>query len=612
MRHFLQVLEYRLGKIVVLELHERVDEFNAKVLSEELKTILNTGRKKIIIELSKCTYLSASCLATLWKRQREARREGGDLVLVAASGKVLETIHSVNLDRVIRRYYTLPEASLGPQEEPLEKQSQKSKEVDPEPSGEKNSFVLFIKKVIRQILEKTGLFLFFLWLPPHFATPGYATDFDSPTYTKPYSLDEVLNLAKQVSPQIRLSRLKMEERHLDVVAAKSYLFPRIMGTTGYLYQSNPSLVNEIINRELTNAYTVDTDAPDALRTRTKSQLQNNLAVMGLGFSQLVYSGGLFSSIVKLKESQIMEADAVVSIETMNIEEQVRTLYVNLLLLKEKITLLEAKQAAIQNRLKSAQKARSAKVISESQLAEIEISDLKNHQELLGAIQEESSIRGLLNIMIGHPTQAPINLTQIVNPDSNVNIQSVEDYFASAVQKYPEIKRSQSLMDSASAQSQMVAAQKAWSPQVVVFGSGEWVQGLGNKAKDGFSWSLGTALVMTLYDGPKSAAEVEKSVSMAQQARIVYEEAERKLKIEIADTVSHLKLAYLAKQTANRALGLAADRKLQAQSAVKEGQLPEFRLAEAQTAEIEAKINIIAADAQILKQLSKLKMLVGKP
>ncbi len=121
MRHFLQVLEYRLGKIVVLELHERVDEFNAKVLSEELKTILNTGRKKIIIELSKCTYLSASCLATLWKRQREARREGGDLVLVAASGKVLETIHSVNLDRVIRRYYTLPEASLGLQEEQLEK-----------------------------------------------------------------------------------------------------------------------------------------------------------------------------------------------------------------------------------------------------------------------------------------------------------------------------------------------------------------------------------------------------------------------------------------------------------------------------------------------------------
>ena len=101
--------EYKSGNVVVLELKGRVDEFNTKVLSDELKTIVNTGRFFIAIDLKKTNFLSANCLNEIWSCQRTSHKLGGDIILAGAEGDVLETINFVDFDYVIKRFYDLQE-----------------------------------------------------------------------------------------------------------------------------------------------------------------------------------------------------------------------------------------------------------------------------------------------------------------------------------------------------------------------------------------------------------------------------------------------------------------------------------------------------------------------
>jgi anti-sigma B factor antagonist len=611
--------EYKLGNVVVLELKGRVDEFNTHVLADELATIINTGRFRIAIDLNRTGFLSAHCLNVIWSSIRRARSLGGDVVLVGAEGDVLETIHFVEFDRVAMRFYSLDEAmgyfstvETGPivQREWAEELRMKAQLLRDGTFGlVRRSF-----KALRTLLPVLLLaeVLFGTTPDARADTNPAPTSADVPSRERSsqYTLDEVLALVREASPAIRLARLRLMEKESEVRMAKSWGLPKLIGTAGYLYQSNPSIMSDLVNKELNNARQQSDDVnADQLQSRTKLSINKDAAIVGFGFSQLVYSGGVYRNQVGFREAQRREADVLVTIESKNVEEQARNLFLGLLLTKEKLRFLKAHKAAVEQRKVAATRAYEMKTMSAVQFSEIELLGLKVTQELLTAEKDEQGMRGMLNIMLGRPIEAL--LEPVGNEMSTaMELQSPEHYFEIALHRYPELQRATAQMDSAASYVEMVRAQSTLSPQAMVFGSTEYTYGLGIEKKD-LSWSLGFGVYVPLYDGRKSNAEMDKAVSLASQARLSYEAGESRLQVEINEVVAEIRRAQLQHELAEKTLDIAVKKRSEAQEAVKQGQLPLYRLSEVLSQEMEAKIAVIAAQAEFFRWRAKLLLLTGQ-
>lgn len=592
----MEAFEYKIKNTIVLELRGRVDEFNTSILRDELETILNTGKFWIVLDLSKTKYISAHCLRAVWSASRRAHRLGGLITLIGLlEPQVKETVGFVGFDKVVSTFETL-EGALSHIEE--QRAGAKTPGAQPEAPGRISGTM--IKEVIKKWL-KVGVILCAL-------TQGMDLKHahaDDNTYT----LEEVLNVARESSGQIRLARLRMQEKDADVRITKSAGLPKMLGSVGYLYQNNPTIAGDIINRELNGVRSPATESNiDELKTRTKVEIESDVTVISLGAAQVLYSGGLLKHQTALKEAQRNEADAQYKSETLAIEEQLRNAYIGLLLVRQKLELLRTQKRALSQRFEAVKRARDAKTISEIQFAELEVLNLKADQERLSAERDEQSLRGILNIAIGRSIEAPLTPVPVSMEVEGV-LESAEHYFNIALHRYPDLKKTMSLIDSAAAYQKLINAQGLFSPTAAMFGTLDQVQGVG--AQRGMSWSLGVGVIVPIYDGGKSLAEFEKATTLSSQARIAHEETEKKLLIEINDVITRIRQARLQIELAKKTAEIAAKRKLEAARAVEEGQLPQYRLGESESAELETKIAVIAAQAELYRWHTRLLVLTGQ-
>lgn len=586
----MEAFEYKTENLVVVELRGRVDEFNTSVLHEELNTILNTGKLKVIIDLSRCTFVSAHCLRAIWRVAKRGETLGGRVVLCLTHGETWDTIHEVFLNRVVACYDNIDEAKKSFVENPQQQR--------PSPPTH-DSASSKLKNVFKKILKSAVLLL------------GLCNVLNNQAYAEndTFSLDEVLNTARENNGQIRIARLKMAEKEAEVQIAKSAGLPKMVGTLGYLYQSDPNVMNEILNKELNSIRSpVSEDQINELKTKTNIKIDKDVTLVSLGFSQIVFSGGLLRYQTDLKQAQRNEADAQFMMESMSIEEEIRNAYMGLTLTREKLDLIAAQQKALNERFEAVKRARAAKTISEVQFAELEVLKLKSEQQRLSAEREERSLRGLLNIAIGRTVDAPFNPLPTVL-DEDIEVQSAEHYFEIAVHRYPELRRTMALIDTATAYQHIARAQSLFIPTAAVFGTVDHIKGIGDA--QGFSWSLGVGLMLPIVDGGKSMAEFEKATSLAAQAQIAYEESEKKLLIDINDVLSRLREAKLQLELAKKTTQIASERKSEADRAVQEGQLPQYRLSEAESGVIEARMGVIAARSEFYRWYARLLALTGQ-
>lgn len=581
--------EYRHDDVVVLELKGRVDDFNTSVLADELTTIINTGRFRIAIDLRDTNFLSAHCLRAIWKAQRSARQHGGEIALTNAEGEVLETIHAVDFDRVVRRFYGIEEC-LDYLQKPVV--VEEGKEAVDRPG--------FIERLL-------GIFFWYgllLTLASVLPKPVFAQE--RATYTLP----EVLDLAREVSPAVRLARLRLQEAQADLSVTQSYGLPRLLMTGGYMYQSNPSILGEIANRELNKVHNSKSAADiDRLQTSSQVRMENDVLIAGLGFTQVVYSGGLLTHQVSLQEAKLREAGAQVENESFRGEEEVRNLFIGLLLAQERIHLLTASRQASEKRLIAARNAIALRTMSAVQFAQLELQNLDVERQLFTAEKEERSLRGYLNITLGRELNAPLNPIPM-EIDVDLELDTAEHYVDMALHRHPELRKAAAQMDSANAYREIVRVRRTFVPQALLFGSAEYSQGLGDNYRD-LSWSLGCGFQMPIYDGGLAAAEINKALILASQARLAYESTEASLRVEVNNVVGEIRRAQLQHEVAIRTRAIARQQRAEANSAVAQGQLPGFRLDESITKELEANLAVIAAKAEFYRWNSRLMALTGR-
>lgn len=95
-----EVLTSDEGAIDVLHAEGRLDAEAAPALESQLATALNSGYNRVILDLSKATYISSSALKVLVSAWRRTRARGGDLILASLHPRVREIFEMVGFDRI--------------------------------------------------------------------------------------------------------------------------------------------------------------------------------------------------------------------------------------------------------------------------------------------------------------------------------------------------------------------------------------------------------------------------------------------------------------------------------------------------------------------------------
>ncbi|MER3459180.1 MAG: anti-sigma factor antagonist [Chloroflexota bacterium] len=100
--------------IDVIQAEGRLDAEAAPALESELNAALHSGHTRVVLDLSRVTYISSSALRVLVGAWRRARAHGGDVILASLSPRVREIFEMVGFDRVFTIHETAPQAISAP------------------------------------------------------------------------------------------------------------------------------------------------------------------------------------------------------------------------------------------------------------------------------------------------------------------------------------------------------------------------------------------------------------------------------------------------------------------------------------------------------------------
>jgi outer membrane protein len=609
-----EALEYRVDNFIVLELRGRVDEFNTGVLRDEIHTIINTGRFCIAIDLSKTEFLSAHCLGAIWNCQKRARRVGGDLVLVGPLGSVEETLAYVGIGAVLRVYPSLDSAR--------EHFSQQAKHPIPASGGWVG--------VLRRFLQ------FFLCLciwaqdiDPSWGAPAAdlgLQGMDGEVEGEPragsgepvsdtrlpfiYTLDELLDLARERSSPAQLAELQRQEKLQDMEVARSLNLPKLLLTSGYLYQSNPNLLNQLANRELNQLRQSGSESElSNLKTSSNVSIEKDVVVISAGLLQALYTGGLYEAQLELAEARSNEQQAAAELSMLEVEEAVRKLYWGIVLAEQKVRVVDAQRAASQARLEALQKAGARQMVGVAAVAKAEVDLLQAQRDQLATNQDLLGLRENLNRLLGLPLEEQIGLyrhgVEIVE-----ELKEPLEYLQIAEPRSPKIRVASARVKTARAYDRAVQSSAVRSPKAFLLGSVDHMRGVEQDANL-LNWTLGLAVTIPLLDGGKSAAELEKSRLLIDQARVAFDDARRELYLGIREAVSRLKEARLAMDIADQSAKIVAAQKEAAHEAAQRQQIPVFQMKEADISELKARIARLLAESDYMAWKSRLQVLVGE-
>ena len=88
--------------IVVVQPTGRLNMTAARMLREELHTLIESGQDRLVVDLSGIEFIDSSGLGALISGLRAARKTGGDLRIAAPNRQATTVLELTNLNRVLR------------------------------------------------------------------------------------------------------------------------------------------------------------------------------------------------------------------------------------------------------------------------------------------------------------------------------------------------------------------------------------------------------------------------------------------------------------------------------------------------------------------------------
>jgi len=87
-----------------------IDTYNAAAFQHRVQTVVEDGARHLVLELSKTSYISSSGVGAVVNLLKEARRRGGNMVLVRPTARVLEVFDLLGLLSFFDRADSVAEA----------------------------------------------------------------------------------------------------------------------------------------------------------------------------------------------------------------------------------------------------------------------------------------------------------------------------------------------------------------------------------------------------------------------------------------------------------------------------------------------------------------------
>jgi anti-sigma B factor antagonist len=105
------------GEVTVVDVVGEVDLSSAPGLAEQLSTLFDDGRRRVVVDLTEVTFLDSTGLGTLVGARNRAEEVGGRLPLVATGDRVLKLFRITGLDDVFEIYPSLDAATSASESE---------------------------------------------------------------------------------------------------------------------------------------------------------------------------------------------------------------------------------------------------------------------------------------------------------------------------------------------------------------------------------------------------------------------------------------------------------------------------------------------------------------
>ena len=94
----------------VIELGGEIDLYTAPEFKERMVQVIEDGKKQVIVDLSKATFIDSTTLGVLVGGVKRLRPAGGTLALVCSDQNIVKIFEITGLDRVFTIYPTRDEA----------------------------------------------------------------------------------------------------------------------------------------------------------------------------------------------------------------------------------------------------------------------------------------------------------------------------------------------------------------------------------------------------------------------------------------------------------------------------------------------------------------------
>ena len=94
----------------VIELGGEVDLYTAPEFKERMVQVIEDGKKQVIVDLSKATFIDSTTLGVLVGGVKRLRPAGGTLALVCSDQNIVKIFEITGLDRVFPIHATRDEA----------------------------------------------------------------------------------------------------------------------------------------------------------------------------------------------------------------------------------------------------------------------------------------------------------------------------------------------------------------------------------------------------------------------------------------------------------------------------------------------------------------------
>ena len=97
----MKVHERQRADVVLVDLRGDFDAFSSRPWLDEIQRLLETGVRKIVINLRLVKFVNSTGLGSMLKARRQCRHLHGDLVLSQPAAAVREAIEALGLERAL-------------------------------------------------------------------------------------------------------------------------------------------------------------------------------------------------------------------------------------------------------------------------------------------------------------------------------------------------------------------------------------------------------------------------------------------------------------------------------------------------------------------------------